>query len=803
MASVSVALILLFTVSEIIRAAQNHQLKSTISLGSSLSPSGQHSWNSSSGLVQFGFYKQGSGYSLGIWLVTSPNITVVWTANRDEQPMPSNATLALTMDGKLILKTEESKEKPIADLVFDEPASFASMLDSGNFVLYSNRSGIIWESFSTPTDTILGGQSLENGEHLLSSVTETNSSTGRFCLNMQEDGNIVLYPRNMLNKALEAYWANGTDIQSEYPYSVKLNLSPNGVLQLLSGNKTQKILFRSSYSLKSMNETVIYRTTLDSDGILRLYSHHFKNDGNSTVGIEWSALEKQCVVKGFCGLNSYCSTSTNSSTKGDCHCFRGFNFINPEMKFLGCYRNFSDEEGCKRKMPAEFYNITSLKITWLGGLPYAKLSVSKKDCSKSCLNDCYFGAAFYSDGACSKHKFPLMFATKDQYASAILFIKWSSGQANLSTYLIAPPIGNEKVDDKKKLLTVLAACLGSITFLCFLIAISSLLVYKHRVHHYQKLQGNLNLGTTQEFILQSFSYSELETATNGFQEELGRGHFGAVYKGAICEGKKIVAVKRLENPVEEGERKFQAEMAAVRQTHHKNLVRLLGFCVQSSKKLLVYEFMSKGSLADLLFNLETRPLWRDRVRIALDVARGLLYLHDECEVQIIHCDIKLRNILIDDSWRAKISDFGLAKLLMPNQTGIVAGVRGSRGYMAPEWQNSGLITVKSDVYSFGVVLLEIICCRSNFEVNVSTADEVLLSTWVYNCFVAGEFNKLVEEEVDMITLERMVKIGLLCIQDEANLRPSMKNVILMLEGTMEIPILAFPPLSHVNSLSHE
>lgn len=423
MASVSVALILLFTVSEIIRAAQNHQLKSTISLGSSLSPSGQHSWNSSSGLFQFGFYKQGSGYSLGIWLVTSPNITVVWTANRDEQPMPSNATLALTMDGKLILKTEESKEKPIADLVSDEPASFASMLDSGNFVLYSNRSGIIWESFSTPTDTILGGQSLENGEHLLSSVTETNSSTGRFCLNMQEDGNIVLYPRNMPNKALEAYWANGTDI----PYSVKLNLSPNGVLQLLSGNKTQKILFRSSYSLKSMNETVIYRTTLDSDGILRLYSHHFKNDGNSTVGIEWSALEKQCVVKGFCGLNSYCSTSTNSSTKGDCHCFRGFNFINPEMKFLGCYRNFSDEEGCKRKMPAEFYNITSLKITWLGGLPYAKLSVSKKDCSKSCLNDCYCGAAFYSDGACSKHKFPLMFATKDQYASAILFIKWSSG----------------------------------------------------------------------------------------------------------------------------------------------------------------------------------------------------------------------------------------------------------------------------------------------------------------------------------------------------------------------------------------
>ncbi|KAH9713078.1 hypothetical protein KPL71_020239 [Citrus sinensis] len=123
--------------------------------------------------------------------------------------------------------------------------------------------------------------------------------------------------------------------------------------------------------------------------------------------------------------------------------------------------------------------------------------------------------------------------------------------------------------------------------------------------------------------------------------------------------------------------------------------------------------------------------------------------------------------------------------------------------MSPEWQNSGLITVKSDVYSFGVVLLEIVCCRSNFEVNVSTADVVLLSTWVYNCFIAKELNKLVgeDEEVDLRTLETMVRVGLLCIQDEPNLRPSMKNVILMLEGTMEIPVVPFPILSNFSSNS--
>ncbi|KAH9761662.1 hypothetical protein KPL70_000528 [Citrus sinensis] len=123
--------------------------------------------------------------------------------------------------------------------------------------------------------------------------------------------------------------------------------------------------------------------------------------------------------------------------------------------------------------------------------------------------------------------------------------------------------------------------------------------------------------------------------------------------------------------------------------------------------------------------------------------------------------------------------------------------------MSPEWQNSGLITVKFDVYSFGVVLLEIACCKSNFEVNVSTADVVLLSTWVYNCFIAKELNKLVgeDEEVDLRTLETMVRVGLLCIQDEPNLCSSMKNVILMLEGTMEIPVVPFPILSNFNSNS--
>ncbi|KAL7249382.1 hypothetical protein ACSBR1_011556 [Camellia fascicularis] len=240
----------------------------------------------------------------------------------------------------------------------------------------------------------------------------------------------------------------------------------------------------------------------------------------------------------------------------------------------------------------------------------------------------------------------------------------------------------------------------------------------------------------------------------------------------------LIAVKRLEKVVEEGEREFQAEMRAIGRRHHRNLVRLLGYCIEGSKRLLVYEYMSNGSLAELLFKSTRHPDWKERIRIALNVARGILYLHDECETPIIHCDIKPQNILMDEFWNAKISDFGMAKFLMPDQTRTFTGVRGTRGYLAPEWQRNNPISVKADVYSYGIVLLEIVCCRRNLEVNVSTPEEVVLSGWVYRCFAARELNKLVvvgDEEVDMKTLENMVKVGLWCIQDEPALRPSMKS----------------------------
>ncbi|EXB54677.1 G-type lectin S-receptor-like serine/threonine-protein kinase RLK1 [Morus notabilis] len=301
----------------------------------------------------------------------------------------------------------------------------------------------------------------------------------------------------------------------------------------------------------------------------------------------------------------------------------------------------------------------------------------------------------------------------------------------------------------------------------------------------------------EELTLRVFSYNDLKRATNGFSEKLGKGSFGAVYRGSLNKGRKLVAVKRLEKLVEEGEKEFRAEMRAIGRTNHKNLVRLLGYSAEGSKRLLVYEYMRNGSLADLLFSKDSRGLdWDDRVRVAIDVARGILYLHEECKTPIIHCDIKPQNILMDDFWTAKISDFGLAKFLMPDQTRTFTGIRGTRGYLAPEWQKNVPISVKADVYSYGIMLLEIVCCRRSLDVNVSDADEIVLANWVYKCFVSRELNKLVAgEEADKKTLENMVKVGLWCIQDEPALRPSMKSVVFMLEGIKDVSIPPCPTSS--------
>ncbi|XP_010248231.1 PREDICTED: G-type lectin S-receptor-like serine/threonine-protein kinase LECRK1, partial [Nelumbo nucifera] len=370
----------------VVGAQQN--LSNLINLGSSLSPSTQpNSWLSSSGRFEFGFYPEGKGFSVGIRLVGNPEKTVVWTARRDDPPVSSNATLALTKEGWLVLRTEKGEEINITGA--SDPASFASLLDSGNFVLYDNVSNVIWKSFDSPTDTILGGQNLTNGNLLVSSVSNTDHSSGRFILYMQSDGNLVAYPINTTAESLNAYDWTSTYTGGD---SINLNLDYNGNLFLSQQGSLLLLLVNLSSSSSSGHGAVVYRATLDPNGNFLLYSHSFSSGGSATMKLEWSALQDQCEVKGFCGFNSYCALM---GSEHDCLCFPGFNFIDPNQKFLGCQGDFGPE-GCRDwKEAVKQYTVIQMKDLVFPVPPYSVVPMTEADCSKSCLEDCNCGAALF------------------------------------------------------------------------------------------------------------------------------------------------------------------------------------------------------------------------------------------------------------------------------------------------------------------------------------------------------------------------------------------------------------------------
>ncbi|XP_050137264.1 uncharacterized protein LOC126613724 [Malus sylvestris] len=322
------------------------------------------------------------------------------------------------------------------------------------------------------------------------------------------------------------------------------------------------------------------------------------------------------------------------------------------------------------------------------------------------------------------------------------------------------------------------------------------LVYKWRRRHlsmYSTIEDFLQ--RDKNFMPIRYSYSDIKKMTRKFKDKLGEGGYGSVFKGKLRSG-RFVAIKILGKSKANGQ-DFISEIATIGRIHHVNVVRLVGYCVEGSKRALVYEFMANGSLDKYIYSKEgSIPLTINKMyEISLGVAQGIEYLHQGCAMQILHFDIKPHNILLDENFKAKVSDFGLAKLYpVDNSIVTLTAARGTMGYIAPElfYKNIGGISHKADVYSFGMLLMEMASRRKNLNTTVEHSSQIYFPLWVYDQYNVGndlEMDNVTEVEKNVI--RKMVITALWCIQMKPTDRPSMHKVIEMLGGDVEC--LQMPP----------
>ncbi|KAB2080459.1 hypothetical protein ES319_A05G069200v1 [Gossypium barbadense] len=712
------------------------------------------SWVSPSGDFAFGFHQLSNNknlFLLAIWYNRIPEKTLVW-----------GSKLQITADRGFVLNSPQGEQLWNSE-TRSEAVDRGIMDDSGNFMLLGSNS-ILWESFKDPADTVLPSQILDKGVALSSWQSETNFSKGRFQMVLQSDGDLVLATVNLPSKHVnDPYYKIVTagDSNSSSP-GFQLIFNESGYLFVLRENEERSVL---TPTITGSAKDLYYRATLDCDGVFTLYSHPKASTGNDT---------RTSLCSGVCGFNSICSL--NEDKRPSSGCPRGYALVDPSNQYGNCKPNFTlscEEEPGPVEDLYEFEVLTN--VGWPLG-DYALLEPFTEDqFRQSCLHDCICAVAIFREGVkCWKKRLPLTNGRPvHSHFGAKAFLKVRKGDR--------PPF----------------LLLGMSVFFIFILDTATCLGFYFINQKRLKLLPKNEVAV--ETNLRTFTYEELANATNEFKEDLRRGSFGIGYKGTLPTSYvSQVAVKRLNTVVHDNaEKEFKTEVHVIGQTHHRNLVRLLGFCDDGDNRLLVYEYLSNGSLASFLF-CGSRPSWSQRTQIALGIARGLLYLHEECSTQIIHCDIKPQNILLDEHYNAKISDFGLAKLLLMNQSHTNTAIRGTKGYVAAEWFRNLPITVKVDVYSLGVLLLELTCCRKSVDMESDMEERAILTDWAYDCYCEGALDALVENDIDALNdigkVEKFVQVAIWCIQEDPSLRATMRAVSQMLEGvgnpfsTMPMPM---------------
>ncbi|KAJ7973962.1 S-receptor-like serine/threonine-protein kinase [Quillaja saponaria] len=744
----------------------------TISPGSTLHASNPNqTWSSPGNKFSLGFVPSQPPTSPPSFIAAiaySGGVPIIWSAGNGVS-VDSAGSFQFLSTGSLRLVNGSGAT------VFDSGTSnrgvaSAALDDNGNLVLL-NGTRTVWSTFDNPTDAIVPSQNFTVSKVLRS---------GNYSFNLLSTGNLTLRWNNSI-----VYWNQGLNSSINGSItSPSLGLQSIGILSINDPSLTSGaiVAYSSDYA---EGDDVLRVLKLDSDGNLRIYS---SSRGSGTATERWAAVRDQCQVFGYCGNFGICSYNDSNPI---CGCpSQNFEMIDPN----------DSRKGCKRRVEIENCpgNAVMLQLDHAQFLTYPPESAEEffigiSACKGNCLTGSCVASTSLSDG------------TGQCYIKTSNFVSGYQSPALPSTSFVkvcAPAVPNPslsmQVDGKDKEWRIHAWIVAVV----ILATLLGLVVFEGGLWWWCCRNSPKFGGLSSQYALLEyasgapvqFSYKELQRSTKGFKEKLGAGGFGAVYRGVLA-NRTVVAVKQLEG-IEQGEKQFRMEVATISSTHHLNLVRLIGFCSEGRHRLLVYEFMKNGSLDNCLFVTEEQSgkllNWENRFSIALGTARGITYLHEECRDCIVHCDIKPENILLDENNNSKVSDFGLAKLINPkdHRYRTLTSVRGTRGYLAPEWLANLPITSKSDVYSYGMVLLEIVSGRRNFEVSEET-NRKKFSIWAYEEFENGNIKEILDkrltgQEVYMEQVKRAIEVSFWCIQEQPSQRPTMGKVLQMLEGITEI-----------------
>ncbi|CAL4971088.1 unnamed protein product [Urochloa decumbens] len=769
----------------------------TISADSAVS--GGRTIVSRGGSFELGFFSPAGSsdrsYYVGIWYKKGVSrCTPVWVANRAAPVSdPASSKLAVEADGNLVLHNEAGKLVWSSNVTSAGSAAVvAVILDTGNLVLRREDDGeVLWQSAEHPTDTWLPGARLGMNkitghvQALVSWKSSGDPAPGDFRFGMDDPNGSI---RFFITWNGNVFWRSGEwdgDVDSiftwvsSYKYDFELVSDANA----------------SYFTYSLQDPTMIVRFVLDVSGVMRQIMWVPSAGEWMTIWMNMGPpiLLCDCGVFGVCSENNEpcsCPVGFHPPSEADWElrdCSGGCRRNNP----LQCNRTVNssvlgnDDDGDALLLaPGIFVPIN----------PSPAQASSAQDCRLACLRSCNCTA--YSYGSHCSLWYGDLFNLQR--------VDDTTGMDDLYLRLSAMDVPSSKGQKRTAVFVPIASSVASILALAVMVSVAVIIrtFIRRRQRRITFIQAASEGGN-----LVAFKYSDMRRATKNFSEKLGGGAFGSVYKGTLPGSPVAIAVKKLEgraNLCGVGEKQFGNEVRTIGLIQHVNLVRLRGFCSHGGERLLVYDLMPNGSLDKAMFGAGAPALsWPERFRIAVGVARGLQYLHEECRECIIHCDVKPENILLDAGLVPKVADFGMAKLVGRDFSRVLTTVRGTVGYLAPEWIAGVPVTAKADVYSYGMVLLEIISGRRNARCWEDTEELEGPSFSGYFPLVAARMvsqgealaglpDERLRGDADAAELERVCRVACWCVQDDEAHRPTMEQVVRALEGVVAVDVPPVP-----------